>query len=99
LRCYGIARLREGHHSILPPFLQGDDQLEPSGEVAAAPVGWREEQQSVAVFTGQHVGLDLEAVDRERLGVALLRGEHLLDQRELLAYARVLLLQRTHLLR
>src|SRR5689334_15667262 len=50
LPCHGIARLREGHHSILPPFLQGYDQLEPAGEVAAAPVGRREKQQSITIF-------------------------------------------------
>ena len=26
-RWAGIARLREGHHSILPPFLQGHDKF------------------------------------------------------------------------
>src|SRR5688572_20400883 len=48
-RC-GISRLREAHHSILPPFLQADHELQPTAEVASAPVGRGKEQQVVAVF-------------------------------------------------
>src|SRR3990170_5390182 len=79
LRCRGIAWLREGHHSILAPFLQADHQLQAPVEVAAAAIGGREEQQSIAIFPRQHVGLDLEAVDREGLRMALLRHQHLLE--------------------
>ena len=46
----GIARLRERHHSILAPFLQADSQLQPPVEVAAAPIGGRQEQQAIAVL-------------------------------------------------
>src|SRR5688572_57563 len=95
----GIPRLREGHHSTLPPFLQADHELEPAGEIAPAPVGGGEKQQSVAVFPRQNVRLDLEAVHGEGLSVTFFRCEHLLDHRELLAHARELLLERADLLR
>src|SRR5262245_28933297 len=88
-RCSGVTRLREGHHSTLPPLLQADDQLEAPAEVSPAPVGGREKQQPVAVFPWQHVGFYLETVDGERLSVTFFRCEHLLNHRQFLAHAHV----------
>src|SRR5688572_20911310 len=97
-RC-GVPRLRKGHHSILPRVLQADDELEAPVEVAPAPVGRGQKQQPVAVFARQHVGLDLEAVDGERLRMPLLGCQHLLEHGELFAQTRVVLLERAYLLR
>src|SRR5687768_1899112 len=97
-RCRGVARLREGHHSIVPPFLQADDELEAAAEVAPAPVSGGQQEQPVAVFPRQYVRNDLELVDGEGLSVTFFRCEHVLHHRELFAHAHVLLLERAHLL-
>src|SRR2546423_6812955 len=90
----GIRRLRKAHHNIASSFLQADHQLEPAVEVALAPRGRREEQQAVAIFAGQDLGLDLEAVDGKRVAGARIGGEHALESGEFLAHARVFLLER-----
>src|SRR5438477_6939793 len=98
LRRPSVSKPREAHHSILAPFRQSDDQLEATVKFCA-PRARRHEQQVVAVFAGQHIGLDLEAVDRKRVGAARLRREHALESGQLLAHLRVLLLEDPDLLR
>src|SRR5687767_1276188 len=96
-RC-GIPRLGKGHHSTLTPLLQVDGQLEAPVEVPSPTIGRGKQEQAITIFARQHVGLDLEAVDRQRLRVTFFRNQHLLDHGEFLAHARQILLQPAHLL-
>src|SRR3989441_9022927 len=91
-------RFREAHHSILAPIRQSDDQLEAAVKFCASRAR-RHEQQMVAVLARQHIGLDLEAIDRKRVAAARLRREHALESGELLAQLRVVLLEDPDLLR
>src|SRR6478736_5988074 len=93
-----VRLLREAHHNIAPLIRQADDELEPSIEFALAPRARGEKKQPVAVFARQYVRNHLEAVDRERIAGARLRGEHALECAQFLTQARIVLLEGTDLL-
>src|SRR5882762_9263163 len=93
-----VPRLGKAHDSTLPPFRQVDQQLQPAVEITALAGGRCQEQQPVAVFPRQDIGLHLEAVDRQGVRAARLGRQHAFESRQLFPHPGVFLLQRTDLL-
>src|SRR5690242_19579081 len=89
---------RHHAHSIPTGFRQTDHELEAPLEIAAAPRTGREQKHPVTKFARNHIGLDLEAQDRERRRTGVLRRQHAFEDRQFLAQPRIVLLERPHLL-
>ena len=93
-----VRLIRYGDHSILAFLLNADQQLQPPLKISIAPSAGKQ-QHPVTVLAGHRIGRHLEALDAERLGIARVCRKHALEDREFLAYARIVVLQAANLLR